>query len=386
VFPADKGSPLILSDKFIHTVKWTIDIIEMFIMKISNTFTTESSHWQAVNQRNPDSDGMFVYGVVTTGIYCRPVCPSRMPKRENVRFFDTHQMAEEAGFRPCKRCTPQNKTAPNTALDAVTKACKIIDTSEKAPTLNQLAVEVGLSPYYFHRLFKRTIGITPKQYAMEKRKERMRTNLHQDPSVTDAIYNAGYESGSRFYEKASTSLGMKPSEFQKGGEGLSIRYSLVQSYLGWVLVAVTDRGVCQIDIDDSPEILKMRLGNNFPNARLQVEESKLSKMIEQTLAFLEVPKQNFTVPLDIQGTAFQQRVWNALQDIQPGTTASYGDIAKKIGNPKGARAVAQACASNNIAVVIPCHRVVRKNGDLGGYRWGIERKQKILKHESQNTK
>jgi len=353
-------------------------------MKIMNTFNTELSRWQAVIQRNPESDNEFVYGVVTTGIYCRPVCPSRMPNRENVQFFETPQMAEDAGFRPCKRCTPQNMTAPNTALDAVTEACKIMDESETAYTLNQLADVVGLSPYHFHRLFKRTVGITPKQYAMEKRKERMRTNLQKESTVTEAIYNSGYDSGSRFYEKAETTLGMKPSEFQKGGEGQSIRYGIVQSYLGWVLVAVTERGVCQIDFDDSSEILKMRLGNNFPKASLLDEDSTITKIIEQTLTFLEVPVQKFDIPLDIQGTAFQRRVWKALQDIQPGTTASYGDIAKNIGNPKAARAVAQACASNNIAIAIPCHRVVRSNGDLGGYRWGIERKQKILKRESQN--
>ncbi len=354
-------------------------------MKLTSDFTSESSRWQAVVQRNPQSDGAFVYGVVTTGIYCRPICPSRMPNRENVRFFDNWQMAEETGFRPCKRCTPQVSNAPNTAVDAVAQACKIIEEAEQEPSLNQLADAVGLSSYHFHRLFKKTVGVTPKQYAMEKRLNRVRSNLQQNSTVTKAVYEAGYESGSRFYERATTSLGMKPSEYQKGGEGISIRYAIVQSYLGWVLVAATERGVCQIDFGDTPEILQKRLKTNFPKAKLQDNDSAFTTIIAQILAFLESPKQGFKLPLDVQGTAFQRRVWAALQTIQPGSTASYAEIAKLIGNPNAARAVAQACASNNIAVVIPCHRVVRSNGDLGGYRWGIERKRAILEREANNT-
>jgi AraC family transcriptional regulator of adaptative response/methylated-DNA-[protein]-cysteine methyltransferase len=351
-------------------------------MKIMSNFSSKSSRWQAVIQRNPKSNGEFVYGVVTTGIYCRPVCSSRLPNRENVQFFDTWQMAEEVGFRSCKRCTPHNPDAPNTAIDAVTEACKIIEEAESEPTLNQLADAVGLSPYHFHRLFKKTVGITPKQYAMEKRISRVRSNLHQDSTVTEAIYEAGYESGSRFYENATTSLGMKPSEYQKGGVGILIRYGIVRSYLGWVLVAVTERGVCQIDFDDTPKNLKTRLETNFPKARLQGDDPTITTVISQTLAFLEAPEKGFALPLDVQGTAFQQRVWAALRNIRPGATASYAEIAQQIGNPKAARAVAQACATNNIAVAIPCHRVVRSNGELGGYRWGIERKRAILERES----
>lgn len=351
-------------------------------MKTIKDFSTEERRWEAIVQRIQQSDGEFFYGVVTTGIYCRPVCSSRKPNRENVRFFDTIQLAEDADFRPCKRCTPGKESTPNTALDAVTQACEFIEEADKEPTLNQLADLVGLSPYHFHRLFKKTLGITPKQYATANRQKRVRSNLQQGATVTDAIYASGYESSSRFYENAASSLGMKPAEFQKRGKGKSIRYGIVQSYLGWVLVAVSDRGVCRIDFDDSPEILEARLAENFSNAELVSDDPTITAIISQAIAFLETPKLGFSLPLDIQGTAFQQRVWSVLQDIRPGTTVSYGDIAEQIGNPKAARAVAQACGSNKIAVAIPCHRVIQKNGGLGGYRWGIDRKEMILEREA----
>jgi AraC family transcriptional regulator of adaptative response/methylated-DNA-[protein]-cysteine methyltransferase len=354
-------------------------------MKINANSNSKTNHWQAVIQRNPQFDGVFVYGVKTTGIYCRPVCSSRLPNQENVQFFDTWKMAEKAGFRPCKRCKPQNTNAPNYALDAVTWACKMIEEAETEPSLKQLSDAVGFNPHYFHRLFKRIVGITPKQYAVEKRLDRLRTNLQEDSTITEAIYNAGYESSSRFYENATTSLGMKPTEYRNGGSGINIHYSVTQSYLGWVLVALTDRGICRIDIDDSPEILQSRLISSFPEAKLLADDPTITSIISQTLEFLEAPKDGLDLPLDIQGTAFQRRVWAALQDINPGTTASYSEIAEMIGNPKAARAVAQACASNNLAVAIPCHRAVRKNGDLGGYRWGSERKQFLLEMESKKN-
>jgi AraC family transcriptional regulator of adaptative response/methylated-DNA-[protein]-cysteine methyltransferase len=344
-------------------------------------FTSEMSRWQAVLQRDPQSDGAFVYGVLTTGIYCRPVCASRLPNRENVRFFDTWQDAEEAGLRPCKRCAPQAFQMPNEAAAAVEKACMMIEVAENEPTLEQLAEAVGLSPTYFQRLFKKTVGITPKQYAREKRLGRMRTHLQEDASVTEAIYHAGFGSSSRFYETATESLGMKPAEYRNGAAGLLIRFAIVQSYLGWVLVAVTDRGICRIDFDDSREILRNRLKNTFPKAKLVADNPDIDDIVVQTIAFLEAPEEGLNLPLDVQGTAFQHRVWTALQRIPSGKTASYGEIARRIGDPKAARAVAGACASNPVAVAIPCHRVVKSDGKLGGYRWGIERKRALLERE-----
>ncbi|MEW6674297.1 MAG: bifunctional DNA-binding transcriptional regulator/O6-methylguanine-DNA methyltransferase Ada [Thermodesulfobacteriota bacterium] len=345
-------------------------------------FASESSRWQAVIQRNPLAEGKFVYGVVSTGIYCRPTCSSRKPNQANVRFFDNWQTAGKAGFRPCKRCAPQAPAAPNPAVDLVVRACRIIEESEQAPSLNQLADAVGLSACHFQRLFKKTVGVTPKHYAMEKRLTRIRVNLRQNTTVTDAIYKAGYESSSRFYETATKSLGMTPSEYQKGGKGKSIRYAVFQFYLGWVLIAVTEQGVCKIDFGNTPEILHTKLRADFPEAKLQVGDPAFKSTLSQILPFLEAPEHGLTLPLDIQGTAFQRQVWAALQTIPAGSTATYAEIAKRIGRPKAARAVAQACAANKIAVAIPCHRVVRSDGDLGGYRWGIERKQAILERES----
>ena len=348
----------------------------------TESFTTEMSRWQAVVDRDARADGAFVYAVKTTGIYCRPGCASRLPNYENVRFFATWQAAERDGFRPCKRCSPQLTAAPDLATAAVTRACAIIESADRAPTLQQLADAVGLSPSYFHRLFKKTVGVTPKQYATEKRLARVRANIQQDTTITDAIYNAGYESSSRFYDTSTSTLGMKPSTFRRGGEDLIIRFATAQSYLGWVLVAATEQGVCRIDFDDAPDVLRTRLRANFPQAQVVDDDPEFSHIVTQVLAFLERPEQGLRLPLDIQGTAFQRRVWMALQEIPVGSTVSYSGIAARTGNPKAARAVAQACALNNIAVAIPCHRVVRKDGDLGGYRWGLARKRAILEREA----
>ena len=345
-------------------------------------YSSASSRWQAILERDPSADTRFVYGVVTTGIYCRPQCASRRPNRDNVRFFDTWQLAEESGFRPCKRCAPQAAFTPNPAVDAVVRACALIEQSERAPSLEQLASEVGLSAAHFHRLFRKTVGVTPKQYAMERRMERVRGNLRQDAKVTAAVYDAGYESGSRFYEGATKSLGMKPSEYQKGGEGKTVSYAVVQSYLGLALIAATDRGVCRIDFGENPEILVLRLRAAFPKAKLQDDDPAFAARIAQALECLESPQRITELPLDIRGTAFQRQVWAALQSIPPGSKRTYTEIANQIGKPKAVRAVAGACAANTIAVIVPCHRVVRSDGGLGGYRWGIERKQALLEHEA----
>ncbi len=351
-------------------------------MNLTPHFSTDEARWEAVRTRAPEADGQFFYGVSTTDIYCRPVCFSRLPNRENVRFFDSREAAEEAGFRPCKRCSPQASPEADESLRAIVRACQIIDEAERPPSLEQLADAAGMSKYHFHRLFKKIVGVTPKQYASEKRMERVRSELQKETVVTNAIYNAGFESSSRFYENAPSSLGMKPKAYLNGGSGVTIRYAIVQSYLGWMLVAATDLGICKIDFGDAPESLYEALESSFPQAELEATDPHFREIVVRVLTFLEQPRQGLNLPLDIQGTAFQRRVWSALQEIPSGSTASYTDVAARIGKPKAARAVASACAANRIAVAIPCHRVVRSNGELGGYRWGLERKRAILEREA----
>jgi AraC family transcriptional regulator of adaptative response/methylated-DNA-[protein]-cysteine methyltransferase len=379
-------------NEMLNTVEWgehdeksvpPTTIFEGDLLNAARPYATDEVRWQAVINREPQADGHFFLGVSTTGIYCRPVCPSRLPNRENVQFFDDSQSAETAGYRPCKRCRPQAVEEVDLSVQAIIQACRIIEKAEQQPSLQQLADEVGLSKYHFHRLFKKVVGVTPKQYAAEKRADRVRNELQKESAVTDAMYNAGYESSSRFYETAASSLGMKPKEYLEGGPGLSIRYAIVQSYLGWVLVAATDQGICNIDFGDTPQGLLEGLRSRFPQANLEVGDPQFEQTVSQVLAFLERPQQGLKVPLDIQGTAFQRRVWSALREIAPGSTASYGDVAASIGKPTAARAVAGACAANKIAVAIPCHRVVRSDGELGGYRWGVARKREILQREAE---
>ncbi|HET6421060.1 MAG TPA: bifunctional DNA-binding transcriptional regulator/O6-methylguanine-DNA methyltransferase Ada [Geobacteraceae bacterium] len=343
------------------------------------------SRWQALLRRERPAREEFVYGVTTTGVYCLPDCPSRLPNPRNVRFFDNCDQAEKAGFRPCKRCMPASPDRRNPRLRLIVEACKSIEESEYPLSLKQLADAAGLSVFYFQRLFKMTVGITPRQYHREKQMERMRDLLSAGTPVTEALYNAGFASSSRFYENATEALGMRASRYRKGGQGMPIRYATAISYLGWVLVAATGKGVCAIDIGDDPETLRGRLLARFPRAELQENDPDFGKLVTQVIALLESPRSRADLPLDIQGTAFQRRVWMALRDIPAGTTATYTEIAERIGKPKAARAVAKACASNAIAVAIPCHRVLRGDGTLAGYRWGIERKRTLLDMEAENT-
>ncbi|MFX1355017.1 MAG: bifunctional DNA-binding transcriptional regulator/O6-methylguanine-DNA methyltransferase Ada [Promethearchaeota archaeon] len=355
----------------------------MMDRKNADRYSTERSRWDALVQRDPQADGAFLYGVRTTGVYCRPACSSRLPNRDNVRFFDSFEEAERAGYRPCRRCTPNAPARQEPQREAVLRACQIIDEAEEPPTLADLARAVGLSPSYLHRVFKRIVGVTPKQYAMEKRLERVRDTLEKSSTVTDAIYEAGFASSSRFYERAADTLGMKPSAYQNGGQGARIRYGIGHSSLGWVLVAATDVGICTIELGDTPEALVESLRARFSEAERVDGDAGFAARMAQVLSFLDAPQEGLDLPLDIRGTAFQRRVWLALREIAPGSTASYGEVAARIGQPKAARAVAQACASNPIAVAIPCHRVVRADGRLGGYRWGKERKRLLLEREGQ---
>jgi AraC family transcriptional regulator of adaptative response/methylated-DNA-[protein]-cysteine methyltransferase len=352
---------------------------------ITCAYSTDDQRWQAIVERDPKADGAFIVAVRTTEIYCRPSCSSRRPNRENVLFFPTCAAAEEAGFRACKRCKPKDLAAATKAPEPILRACQLIDEAEEPPALNDLAGAVGLSPYYFHRLFKDTVGVTPKQYAAARRVQRFRNGLQKGKSVTTALYEAGYGSSSRCYEGAGDVLGMTPSHYKNGAAGQRIRFAIADSYLGQVLVAATERGLCVIEFGDTPKELRGRLTARFPKADLHDDDPDFAGWVTQVVAFLEAPRRGLNLPLDIQGTAFQQRVWKALQTIPAGSTASYTDIAEQIGRPTAVRAVAQACAANPVAVIVPCHRVLRRNGDLSGYRGGVARKRALLNREAGQT-
>ena len=349
--------------------------------------TQADPRWPQVVARSAQADGQFWYSVQTTGVYCRPSCAARAPRPENVRFHASCADAERAGFRPCQRCKPQQPTALSHHAALVTEACRLIETGTlagAAPTLQALAARVGLSSSYFHRLFKQATGLTPKAYAAAHREQRLRSALEASPaaSVTDAIYGAGYQSSSRFYEKSSQVLGMTPSRYRSGGVALDIRFAIGQCSLGAILVAQSERGICAILLGDDAQALVRDLQDRFAQANLLGGDAAFETLVAQVVAFVEAPGLGLSLPLDVQGTAFQQRVWQALRAIPAGQTASYAEIAQRIGAPSAARAVAQACAANTLAVAIPCHRVVRNDGALSGYRWGVERKRALLTRES----
>jgi AraC family transcriptional regulator, regulatory protein of adaptative response / methylated-DNA-[protein]-cysteine methyltransferase len=349
--------------------------------RISPSFTNDESRWQAVVSRDPAADGMFFYSVRTTGVYCRPTCAARLALRKNVRFHATCQDAERAGFRPCKRCKPTEVSLTARHIIAVAQACRTIEEADDVPSLDELASSVGMSSYYFHRVFKTHTGLTPKGYAAAHRSHRIRHELAQSATVTSAIYGAGFNSNSRFYESSNELLGMTPKTFRASGSGIVIRFAIGESWLGPILVAASDKGVCAILLGDDPAELVHDLEDSFPEAELIGGDADFEQLVAKVVGFVEMPSIGLDLPLDIRGTAFQQRVWEALRKIPTGSTASYADIAKRIGQPKSARAVAQACKANALAVAIPCHRVVRTDGALSGYRWGVERKGKLLQRE-----
>ena len=345
--------------------------------------TVSDPRWAAVLARDPQYDGKFVYSVRTTGVYCRPSCAARVARPENVAFHDTTADAERAGFRPCQRCKPDQPSifAQHAAL--VAKLCRLLETSEQTPNLAELARQAQLSAFHLHRVFKRITGLTPKAYASAHRSKRLRAELRRSATVTDAIYDAGYNSGGRFYADADKVLGMTPTRYRAGGADTEIRFAIGQCSLGAILVARSDRGVCAISLGDDPDELARDLQDRFPRARLIGDDAEFARLVAKVVGFVEAPRLGLNLPLDVRGTAFQQRVWQALRDIPAGRTASYADIARRIGAPTSARAVAHACAANALAVAIPCHRVVRSDGALSGYRWGVERKRALLAREAQ---
>jgi AraC family transcriptional regulator of adaptative response/methylated-DNA-[protein]-cysteine methyltransferase len=342
----------------------------------------EQVWWDAVRRRDAAFDGKVLFAVRTTGVYCRPSCASRPAKRENVSFFETAGAAEKAGYRACKRCRPNELGAPDPRIEAVRRACERIDEAEESPRLAELAAGAGLSPHHFHRVFKMLTGVTPKAYAAEKWARRAAVKLRKAGTITEAIYDAGFNSSSRFYETTAARLGMTPGAVRKGGAGQVIRFAVGEASLGAVLVAATDKGVCAITLGDDPNRLLRELQDRFPRAELVGGDPEFEGMVARVVGLVEAPGQRIDLPLDIRGTAFQQRVWAALSAIPPGQTATYKEIARAIGRPRAVRAVAQACGANPLAVAIPCHRVVRTDGDLSGYRWGIERKRELIAREA----
>jgi AraC family transcriptional regulator, regulatory protein of adaptative response / methylated-DNA-[protein]-cysteine methyltransferase len=353
--------------------------------KIEKSYRTDQERWQAVIHREKTAANAFVYSVKTTGVYCRPSCPARLARRENVAFHRTSQEAERAGFRACKRCRPNDPSAHGEHAAMVAKACKLIVDSEETPSLDALATAIGMSPWHFHRVFKAMTGLTPKAYAAAHRAKRVHEELSRRGTVTSAIYNAGFNSNGRFYAEASKRLGMKPTEFKAGGDGATIRFAVGECSLGSILVAASDLGICSISLGNAPGTLVKELQDRFPKAELIGGDKRFERMVARVIAFVENPSGALELPLHVQGTAFQQRVWKALCEIPCGATCTYSEIAQKLGQPNATRAVAGACAANNLAVAIPCHRVVRTNGSLSGYRGGVERKEKLLNAEGAPT-
>jgi AraC family transcriptional regulator of adaptative response/methylated-DNA-[protein]-cysteine methyltransferase len=342
----------------------------------------DDPRWARIVARDRTADGHLWYSVLTTGIYCRPSCRSRLANPKNVQLHDTLEDARATGCRPCKRCNPDGVSIDGENAAMVARACRLIEQSEEEPSLESLADAVGRSSSHFHRLFKATTGLTPKEYADAHRATKVRQSLESGNSVTEAIYHAGFNSSGRFYEKSTNMLGMTPTKYRDGGVNEEIRFAVGESSLGAILVASSKKGVASILLGDDPEALARDLQDRFPKANLIGGDKNYEAMVSQVVGFVEAPGLGLDLPLDVRGTAFQQRVWQALKEIAVGRTASYAEIARRIGSPKSVRAVAGACAANNLAVAIPCHRVVRNDGSLSGYAWGVDRKRALLEREA----
>jgi AraC family transcriptional regulator of adaptative response/methylated-DNA-[protein]-cysteine methyltransferase len=345
-------------------------------------FASDEARWQALCDRDAGADGAFFYAVRTTGVYCRPSCGARRPNRENVAFYESREAAQRDGFRPCKRCRPDAPHAGAEQAAMIAKICRLIENAESEPNLETLAEAAGMSRFHFHRVFKAATGVTPKAYAAARRGERLRSELQHSDSVTEAAYGAGFNSSGRFYAASQPMLGMQPKAFRAGGKDAVIRFALGQCSLGAILVAATERGVCAISLGDDPDELLRELQDRFPKAEMIGGDQAFEQLVAKVVGLVEQPMKATDLPLDIRGTAFQQRVWTALARIPAGKTVSYSELAQQVGMPRAVRAVASACAANKLAVAIPCHRVLRNDGALSGYRWGVARKRALLDREA----
>lgn len=359
-----------------------MELVSPSVGAAAGLFATDPARWEALRTRDRRADGAFVYAVRTTGVYCRPSCAARPARAENVRFFANPELARKAGFRACKRCRPDAPREPGRAEAAVARVCREIEAAEEMPNLERMARSSGLSRFHFHRVFKALTGVTPLAYAAECRARRVRHELGESETVTEAIYAAGYNSNGRFYAEANGRLGMTPKDFRDGGKGIQIKFAIGACSLGRILVAATERGIAAIAFGEDDEALRRGLEGRFPNADLEPADPSFQSSLKAVIDAVETPARGLDLPLDIRGTAFQTRVWEALREIPQGATASYASIAARIGKPKAVRAVAAACAANPLAVAIPCHRAVRSDGGLAGYAWGAERKRALLARES----
>jgi AraC family transcriptional regulator of adaptative response/methylated-DNA-[protein]-cysteine methyltransferase len=350
------------------------------------TATERDPRWAAVVAKDHSADGRFYYAVKTTGVYCRPSCPARLANPDNVTFFATPTGAEAAGYRACKRCKPLGPSLKTQRSATIAWACRMIEGAEEKPATSALAKVVGLSPYHFHRMFKEVTGLTPGAYAEAHRARKVRARLPKSRTVTAAAFDAGFNASSRFYEKSAAILGMTPGDYRRGGSGAEIRFAVGQCSLGAILVASSEKGICAIALGDDPDRLVRDLEETFPKARLIGGDRAFEKVVAKVVAFVERPAIGLDLPLDVRGTAFQERVWRALRKIPAGRRLTYTELARKVGASSAVRAVASACAANTIAVAIPCHRVVRKGGEISGYRWGVARKHELLTREAAKKK
>ncbi|HWO57847.1 MAG TPA: bifunctional DNA-binding transcriptional regulator/O6-methylguanine-DNA methyltransferase Ada [bacterium] len=345
-------------------------------------YRTDAARWEAVLARDPSADGQFVFAVTSTGIFCRPTCPSRRPRRERVGFYDTPAAARRAGFRACRRCHPEDDAYGRRHADAIARATQQIRDAERMPTLAELAQSAGMSEFHFHRMFHRLVGATPRQFRAQLMIDRAKASLRGGESVTASLYDAGFSSNGRFYETAAVRMGMTPGRLKAGGAEEVVRYAVRRCALGYVLVAATARGLCEVWLGDDADALTERLRASYPLARLAARDPRMGDLVGKVVALVREPGQAVTLPLDLRGTAFELRVWEALRRIPAGVTRTYSEIATSIGHPRAARAVGRACARNHLAVVVPCHRAVGAGRRLHGYRWGLERKRALLEREA----